>query len=32
MLSSWDHNAIVDASLSGERITRMMLHAYIVKQ
>ena len=32
MLWSWDHNALVDASLVGERITRMMLHAYIVNQ
>lgn len=31
-LRKWDHNAVVSADLAGERITRMMLHAYIVSQ
>lgn len=31
-LREWDHNAVVSADLAGERITRMMLHAYIGNQ
>jgi hypothetical protein len=31
-IRKWDHNAVVSADLAGERITRMMLHAYIVSQ
>lgn len=28
----WDHNAVVDAILMGERITQMQLHAHIASQ
>jgi hypothetical protein len=32
VLRTWDHNAVVDADLAGDRITRMMLHAYVANQ